>query len=196
MPAALRQKQHLRRRARASRRSISNSRQALAAASLKQHLLRRALLHKSKTIAFYMARDGELSLTPLLSQCARIGKRCYLPVVDGPHLYFVRYRIHDATQMSDMQITEPTDTRERISATDLDLVFVPLVAFDCRGHRLGMGGGYYDRSFASVNKTRRQGRKPVLCGIAHTKQRRRSLPRDHWDVRMQCLATERSLISF
>jgi 5-formyltetrahydrofolate cyclo-ligase len=72
------------------------------------------------------------------------------------------------------------------------LVLLPLVAFDATGNRLGMGGGYYDRSFA-FKKSLPPASKPILVGIAHQLQKVAALSVEHWDIVMDTIATNRAL---
>jgi len=71
---------------------------------------------------------------------------------------------------------------------------MPLVAFDRQGYRLGMGGGYYDRSLA-FRCSRRQWLKPTLVGVAHSCQEHPSLPHEYWDVPLAYIITEQEIIT-
>jgi 5-formyltetrahydrofolate cyclo-ligase len=93
-------------------------------------------------------------------------------------------------------IPEPERTHhQRIRPTALDLVLTPLVGFDDTGHRLGMGGGYYDRTFGFLNK-RTRWRKPRLMGLAYELQRCQTLTRASWDVDLDAVATELAVYHF
>ena len=72
------------------------------------------------------------------------------------------------------------------------MIGLPLVAFDERGNRLGMGGGFYDRTLAF---SRRPGQKPVLIGCAYAFQEIRMLPAESWDIPLQFIATEKGITS-
>jgi 5-formyltetrahydrofolate cyclo-ligase len=76
-------------------------------------------------------------------------------------------------------------------AARLDLIVLPLVAFDAQGHRLGMGGGYYDRLLA---RTRRGG--PRRVGYAFSAQQADALPHEAHDAKLDAVATERGLLRF
>jgi 5-formyltetrahydrofolate cyclo-ligase len=82
--------------------------------------------------------------------------------------------------------------RARRPARALDLLFVPLVAFDDAGNRLGMGGGYYDRTLAYL-RLRRHWYRPRVIGLAHTLQRVASLPKNAWNVPVDAVVTERTV---
>jgi len=86
-------------------------------------------------------------------------------------------------------IAEPAPSSPVAAVSELDLVLTPLVAFSSNGERLGMGGGYYDRAFAS-----RRGSRPVLLGVAHDCQLVETLPTNSWDVRLHGIVTERRFL--
>lgn len=71
--------------------------------------------------------------------------------------------------------------------------FLPLVAFDAKGRRLGMGGGFYDRAFAFKNKYKRLG--PMLIGLAHSIQEVESLDVEHWDIPLDAIVTEKKVFT-
>jgi 5-formyltetrahydrofolate cyclo-ligase len=92
-------------------------------------------------------------------------------------------------------IPEPADTDASLAPDALDVVLVPLLGFDRRGHRLGFGGGYYDRSFAFLRDVERPA-KPLLVGIGYALQEVERVPHEDWDVPLDYVATERELIDF
>ena len=136
----------------------------------------------------YAAADGELDLQPLIQRLAAMGKILALPVIDSRtrRMDFYRYRPGDYTVRNRYGIAEPAlDSRP---VARLDAVLTPLVAFDQAGHRLGMGGGYYDR-FAH--------RQPCpLIGCAHELQRVDALPAEPWDVPLTGAITEAGYYRF
>jgi 5-formyltetrahydrofolate cyclo-ligase len=85
--------------------------------------------------------------------------------------------------------------RQRIQPLALDLVLTPLVGFDHKGNRLGMGGGYYDRSFAFLLR-RQNWKKPRLVGLAYDFQQLDKLPAKNWDVPLTAVATDTHWHSF
>ena len=82
---------------------------------------------------------------------------------------------------------EPPPAAARRSANELDIIFLPLVGWDEFGNRLGMGGGFYDRTLAGV-------RQPLLVGLAHDCQRAERVPREAWDISMDFVATGSALV--
>ena len=94
----------------------------------------------------------------------------------------------------DFGIQEPAGGPIR-AARNLDIILTPLVAFDSAGNRIGMGGGYYDRTFAFL-KRRTTWRKPKLIGIAFGLQEVDAVPVDTWDVPLDGILTEKGLVLF
>jgi 5-formyltetrahydrofolate cyclo-ligase len=173
---------------------LSAAEQHHAALALATRLAKQAFYQRAETIAAYLPNDGEISPLPLLHHAQRLGKSIYLPVLEGSMLRFVRYRPGlTPLHRNRLGIFEPyPQARQRIETTRLDLVLLPLVAFDADGNRLGMGGGFYDRSFAFKNSLPPVAR-PVLVGIAHHLQKVARLTVNHWDIPMDTIATDRAL---
>ena len=91
------------------------------------------------------------------------------------------------------KLFEPVNKGRPVNLRSLDIVFVPLVAFDRNGNRLGMGGGYYDRAFSFKNDYLHLSR-PCLIGVAHHFQEVESISAQVWDVRLDAILTDRELI--
>lgn len=152
---------------------------------------------ESDHIACYLPAKDEFDASPLIEAIWQAKKLCYLPVLvkeDEKSLFFVRYQYGDPLHPNRYSILEPVNTTQRISAELLDMTITPLVAFDLFGHRLGTGGGYYDRTFAFLQHTKSQ--KPKMIGLAYAVQEAKLLPFDPWDVLLDGVVTERSFISF
>ena len=123
-------------------------------------------------IGFYLPFEGEMDMLPLLNQALRLGKSCYLPVVPRrfqKHLYFTRLTARPSWYLNRFGIHEHWSPRP-VRASQLDLLFMPLVGFDKGGFRLGMGGGFYDTSLAFLGR-RKIWRKPYLVGIGYECQK-------------------------
>jgi len=119
-----------------------------------------------------------------------MGKRVYLPVLHFRRLWFFPFRIDTPLVYDKYGIPEPKlPPHVRCAPRALDLVFAPLVAFDLSGNRLGMGGGYYDRTFDYLLH-RRAFRKPLLIGVAYGFQQVAALPKEHWDVPLHGVVTD------
>lgn len=181
---------------RRARRALGRAERRALAARCTQNLVHHPLFRNADRIAAYLPADGEMDTAPLLERAWRMGKQVYLPVL-LPHgenrLWFARYEPDTAMTRNRFGIREPLRAaQERISPLALDLVLTPLVAFDPEGHRLGMGGGFYDRSFAYLLR-HSNWLRPRLIGIAYDFQRRDRLPSAPWDVPLQAIVTDRQL---
>jgi 5-formyltetrahydrofolate cyclo-ligase len=148
---------------------------------------------RARSVAAYLPHGGEVDLRPLLAVAWGAGRECYLPVVGRGGMRFLPYGPGTPLRRNRYGIPEP-DLPARLQARPLviDLVLVPLVAFDGRGNRLGMGGGYYDRTFAFLHR-RRHWRRPVLVGVAFGFQRVAALAPNPWDVTLDAVVTEEGL---
>lgn len=187
----------IRQQMRDRRQALDPATQTLASRRMAQRLRKQPEFQAATAIGAYLPNDGEIDPGPLVRAAQRLGKRIYLPALCGKQLVFVRYRPGITPLYRNAYgIGEPRPLPAALVAPEqLDLVLVPLVAFDRQGHRLGMGGGFYDRSFAG--QRRRQGqRKPRLFGLAHGFQYQPALPEDPWDVPLDGVATESRVLRF
>ncbi len=184
----------LRRQLRQARRQLSSAHQRQAAKLLYRQLVQHPLFRRSRHVALYLPNDGEIDPRPLLYEAQRRGKATYLPVLNAwprTRMVFQRIKPNEKLKLNRFGIAEPALSparQRRIWA--LDLVLMPLVGFDERGGRLGMGGGFYDRSLAYRNR-RKNGHKPTLLGLAHECQKVDLIPIASWDVSLQATVTER-----
>lgn len=187
----------IRREMRRRRRSLSPREQLRAARELEKVVSRQPLFQRSQHIAFYLANDGEINPEYLLRSALRRGKRCYLPVLhpsEAGKLWFLPYTENTPLRANRYGIAEPAvNTGRRKPAAALDLVMLPLVAFDFSGARLGMGAGYYDRTFAFKGAQKRH--SPTLLGLAHSCQATAGLPVQPWDIPLRAIATESGLVA-
>ncbi len=184
----------LRRRLRQQRQQLSKVQQRHAASKLARLVWCSSLFRRSRHIGFYLANDGELDLTPLLQHAWAMRKTCYLPVISADRrLRFTPYYPGDPLAPNIFGIPEPSGAGLRlVDARLLDLLLLPLVGFDIQGNRLGMGGGFYDRSLAGL-RHRHHWRKPRLLGIAHALQRVDALDPQWWDIPLDGIATDQQL---
>ena len=185
----------LRQTLRASRRALTSEQQVEACLGLADVLLRQTFLAESRHIALYLTNDGEIDPAILISRLWKQGKQCYLPVLaadGGRELAFVAYQPETPLIKNKYNIPEPEYKEEfAIRPQDLDLVFMPLTGFDEKGQRLGMGGGFYDRTFEFIRTTE----KPLLIGLAHECQKVSKIPAEHWDIPMLGVATNKNYYS-
>jgi 5-formyltetrahydrofolate cyclo-ligase len=183
----------LRARLRKARCALSAQERAVSAERCSDLLCRHPGFRNAKRIATYLPNDGELDTLPLISRAWEMGKQIYLPVLI-PHgenrLWFARYEPNAPLIRNRFGIPEPIRAAQtRVAPLALDLVLTPLVAFDTKGHRLGMGGGFYDRSFAYLLR-HTHWLRPRLIGLAYDFQRQPKLPGQPWDVPLHAIATD------
>ncbi len=184
----------LRTRHRRARRNIGPERQAEHAEAVTRAVLVSGVMTRATRIGLYFANaaDGEIDTLPLLSRLWAAGKTVAVPVVGaGGEMDF--YQVTPRTSLAHNRygIIEPRTRGARagrfLKPLSLNVLFLPLVAFDDAGNRLGMGAGYYDRFLGSIPKTMR----PLVIGLAHEAQRTAEpLERQPWDMPLDAVATE------
>lgn len=188
----------LRRLLRNARNQLSPLQQRAAARALYRNLAQHPLFRRARHIGLYLAEDGEIDPRLLLREAQRRGKAVYLPVLHAwprTRMDFQRLAHDEVLQPNRFGILEPRPRPSRQRAPwALGLILMPLVGFDEHGGRLGMGGGFYDRSLAYLRR-RKTWRGPVLLGLAHECQKVDRLPLAAWDVRMQAVVTDRRCYS-
>ena len=185
----------LRKQLRQKRRALSAVQQARAAEDLVRVISSRPEFIQCRHIGLYMASDGEISPQRCAEKAWALGKHCYLPVLDPQkkdRMHFLPYSPDIRLMDNRFGIPEPEyDPAVVFPAQQLDLVLMPLTGFDEDGNRLGMGGGFYDRTFSFP----RHAGKPVLFGLAHGCQKVDSIPVADWDIPMEGIATEEQFYS-
>lgn len=194
MNSAATAKHELRRHFRHLRRSQSNSEQSSHELALAWHA--REILDTrpdARNIAVYLAFDGEIGTGQLIQLLRRRGKKIFVPIIANNDMTFASLGLAGMQQDSPLKSQQLIPNRRRISPSQLDLVFMPLVAFDATGVRLGMGGGFYDRCFSFKHNAAK--RKPLLVGVAHSCQQAGFgvLPREKWDLQLDWRITEAGL---
>lgn len=157
-------------------------------------------------VAAYRAVRGEIVLDEIVD-----GERWEaftLPRVVGEHLEFVARFDGQSFASGSFGISEPLDG-EVVPFADHDVVLVPVVAFDARCHRLGQGGGFYDRAVASLAGTASRSvgldaagsrvtaapPRPVMIGVAHWFQQVESVPCERWDLPLDAIVTDRDVVA-
>ncbi|WP_226475518.1 5-formyltetrahydrofolate cyclo-ligase [Pseudomonas sp. MWU16-30323] len=192
-PAPLSRPQ-LRRMLRKARRALTPSEQRQAALGLYRQLAQHPLFRRAKHISLYLPTDGEIDPRLLLRAAQRRGKATYLPVLSAwPRTKMVFQRVRPGEKLipNRFRILEPqVNVSRQRKVWALDLVLLPLVGFDDVGGRLGMGGGFYDRSLAYMAR-RKSWRKPTLLGLAHECQKVERLAQASWDVPLEGTVTDK-----
>lgn len=185
-------RKNLRRSLRQARRELSADARRIASRRVCDRVARSDAFRRCRTLSAYWPVEGELDLRPLIEHALELEKVVYLPVVDAARrrLRFARYDPDRPLRRSRHGLHEPRVTRDAlIDPRRIDLVLVPLVAFDAHGTRVGVGGGYYDRTFAFVLSAPRA-RRPRLVGVAYEFQRENRLERAQWDVPLDAVVTD------
>ena len=177
-------KQALRQHLKQQRRSLSATDIATASLCACDLLRRDARFQAANTIAIYSPFAGEIDPRGLISS----QQSFYLPVVEnGKGMRFVETNRAEAMHPNRFGILEPQGD-ESLEAASLDMVVLPLVAFNRRGVRLGMGAGFYDRALANAGST------PCRVGFAYDWQEVDELMNDPWDVPLHAVVTDKEII--
>jgi len=185
----------MRQQMRTARCELDHLEQSHHAQALANHICRSRVFINSHRLACYLANDGEIDPQWIIERAWEMHKQVYLPVLSplGHRLYFAPYRPDTRLYANRFGIPEPDcHPSDWLSARQLDLILLPLVAFDEAGNRLGMGGGFYDRSLA-YRKSRQHWLKPRLFGLAHELQKTTQLETRSWDIPLDGIATEKNI---
>jgi len=144
---------------------------------------------RANRIACYLASDDEVNCQRLIECAWHMKKRVFLPVLQKTsELKFVEYFKESETRTNRYGLSEPVGG-DAVNPRELDIVFAPVVAFDSKCNRIGMGGGYYDRTFAFLNEPQHES-GPRLLGLAFNCQRVEQIDASTWDIRLFHVITE------
>ncbi|WP_240327132.1 5-formyltetrahydrofolate cyclo-ligase [Ursidibacter arcticus] len=172
------QRNQLRKQMRAKRQALTLDEQRFAAQNIIPKSLELIEYYSAQHLAFYLPFNGEISPLPLIKKLRSIGKKIYLPVLhpfSSHQLLFLRFDDEADLSPNRFGILEPKlDVRKVLPISELEMIFVPLVACDTQGNRLGMGGGFYDRTLS-------QAKHLISVGLAHQCQQLECLPLESWD---------------
>lgn len=146
---------------------------------------------EAERIMVYLPLEGEVNIKHLFGPAWEAGKELYVPVCEGQEpgvMQAALYKKKSITTITKQKVMEPVFARY-IDPEDLDLLLIPGLAFDKQGHRLGYGGGYYDRFFHRLNK------KAVKIGITFDLQVFDEIPYETHDQFLDGLITESGFYS-
>lgn len=149
-----------------------------------------------RNVAGYWAIRGELPLNLAVASLARRDQRYFLPLL-GAHrqLQFAEYAQGSAVRNNRFGIPEPdVPAARRLAPGDMDVILLPLLAFDRHGNRLGTGGGWYDTSLAFLLGAQRP-TAPLLVGIGYAFQQVETIAIESWDVPLDYVATDEALLA-
>lgn len=180
-------KAQLRKKLRSQRQALTTSAQQIAATRVVDHFIQLPRWQSSRRIALYLPNDGEIGTACLATRCREAGKQLFLPVITGSGLLeFASWTADDELVLNRFGIPQPLEKARRCPVADLDILTLPLVAWDHLGGRLGMGGGFYDRTLAGSGGT-------LTVGLAHALQQISKVPQDDWDIALNFVATDTAL---
>lgn len=184
-------KDQTRQKLRTQRAELSQESFNTMSSAIAYNVINSDVFKNTKRVGFYHSVRGEADPSSLKT----LDKQFFLPVLSknlDEGLVFIELNDDTKFENNKFEIPEPIYDEEKIIAgNSLDLVIVPLLGFDKEGHRLGMGGGFYDRCFAfkKMNNS-----KPILMGYAYDFQEIEALKPESWDVDLDMIATESGLI--
>ncbi len=175
------QRQELRQLMRTKRLNLSEIQQIQASQSIIEPALALIEKYNATKIALYLPFNNELSPLPLIDALFAQGKQVYLPVIhpfSKGNLLFLEYKkCKKPLKYNRFGILEPClNVKNILPLSQLEIMFVPLVACDKQGNRLGMGGGFYDRTLSQSSSNL------VSVGLAYSFQNLAKLPVESWDM--------------
>lgn len=173
----------IRRAIRASRRDLPLTERHAAEQAIFEKIKRHPRIKIAQHITIFRSFDGEIDTQPIIEYLWRQGKTVYLPVIhpfNSHHLLFLRYDQNTILKPNKLGILDPIlNVKAVIPHSMIDVVLTPLVAFDSRCYRIGMGGGYYDRLLANYHKT-----TTYPIGLAFKCQQVEYIPNQPWDIQL------------
>ncbi len=181
--------QELRDRGNNARDNIPEELHAKYSLNICHRFLHSGLFFRAKNIACYLPSGSEVDTSLIFERAWQAKKRVFVPVVKKRHkMRFVQIERNTRLERNQYGIWEPVSGNE-ISAAKLDVVVTPLVVFDEKLNRIGMGGGYFDRYFSFL-KCDRQWFRPKLVGFAFECQKVEKIGPNPWDIRLYRVLTE------
>ena len=190
--------QTIRKKIREQRGKLSDEQRLEASIAISDAIVNNPLFMRARNIALYLSHDGEIDISPVFKTAWQRGKRCYLPVLSpqGKKLSFAPFTQESTMRNNRYGIPEPVvSPRMLLTPQQINLVLTPLVAFDSKGNRIGMGGGYYDRSFAFLRR-QQHFKQTRLCGIGFNFQQVDNIEKQNWDVPLFGAFTDEGFIEF
>ena len=186
-----------RRRLRALRLDIEPRQRAAAESAIWATLRGLRIFRRGDRVAFYLPLPGEVDLRPCLIEAWRRGVECYVPRIVSRRrrlMTFAALAPGTTARPNHYGIEEPAATSRSLAAAGLDVVLVPVVGYDRRGNRLGMGAGFYDRALRRRLDTGRAWRRPRLVGVAFACQELPAIAASPWDVPLDLIVTEQGIV--
>jgi len=182
----------LRKEIRAARRAVDAETRSADSQRICQQVLQLDGFQEADRVAAYLAFDGEVDPMPLMVAAFEQGKQVFLPIIVGKAqpLLFAPWTPSTKLAANGFGILEPqVPAAQQIAGAELDMVVCPLVGFDQQRNRIGVGGGFYDRTFAFLNDPQKE-KVVQLIGVAFELQKVAQVKPESWDVRLDAVVTE------
>ena len=186
----------IRKRIRKQRKHLTQQQQLRAAHHVTHNIKQLGLFLKHQRFACYLATQGEINTQLLIDELWHHKKECLLPILHCSKqnkLQFMPFNEETTLIHNRYGILEPKRQTSLICPLhSIDILFMPLVAFDTQGQRIGMGGGYYDRTLNFLLR-RHAWKKPKLIGLAYEFQKTEHIPKQAWDISLDLIITETTI---
>lgn len=184
-------KKELRRQMLALRRSLSEKERHEMSMQIRKELLSRREIQEAENILCYANYGQEVETLPFLADCLLLGKRVYCPLVIGREMEFYRISSIDELKEGFHGIPEPLGDETRLyfpkKGSQKDVMIMPGVVFDLSYHRIGYGGGYYDRYLSRIKNL-------YTVAVAFSHQIVDEIPFEEYDICPQIILTEKGKI--
>jgi len=166
---------------RLARARLSNHERYIASELIADKVVRSCWFQRAAIIACYLSTADEVATWTIIKRAWDMKKRIFAPVLKkNDFMQFCELTTDTNIRVNHFGLAEP-DSDRIIAPRSLDIVITPVVAFDDTGHRVGMGGGYFDRTFSFL-RDRRFLFHPKLIGIAFACQRVEEIAPNPWDI--------------
>ncbi len=185
----------IRKEALTARRGMSEAQRHDYSIRIAERLERSSWFRAASTIAVYLSASDEADTSEIILRSWRANKRVVAPVIrKNSRMVFSELSPSTALKHNDYGLLEPASNRI-VVMRDINIVITPLAAFDRKGARVGMGGGYFDRHFSQL-AFRRSYLQPRLVGVAFACQQVKQIPENPWDIALSACVTERETLTF
>lgn len=152
-------------------------------------ILSEDLLKKADKIAAFSSFQNEPRTRKIIESLWLKNKSVFLPIINEGSMNFFSYTSQTPIIENVFGIEEPDlSYAKSVSVESLDLILVPLVAFDKDCNRIGMGEGYYDKALSDLNNSNKK--RTHLMGVAYNFQKVEQIKPNKWDVPLDCIVTE------
>ena len=151
--------------------------------------------YKKNKVALYWPINGEVATNALISYFFSNGSKCFLPVISNNEenrlIDFALFEGQSRLVKNRFGIPEPNKSKI-IDLNQLDIIFLPCVCFDSRGNRIGMGGGFYDKTLSYLSKKE----KTKLIILAYDFQEVESCFPESHDIKADACLTPNQYLNF